>query len=172
MVERKRNAVPVNGPSALSFSSEETPMNVRPPADPQHVVVPIYQEQANVTKRRIVTAKVRVSTVTRQSEQFLTETLAQQQVKIDRIPIGRLIKAVPKIRKEGDAIIIPIVEEIPVVEHRLVLMEEVWVRRIRTNETHRQRATLRCQEAVVTRDPVEPPVAFEATEGLANTNNK
>ena len=145
-------------------------MRVRSPADPQDVVVPIYQEQASVTKRRTVTGKVKVSRVTHQSETFLTETLAQQQVKIDRIPIGKLIEAVPKIRKEGDAIIIPIVEEIPVVEHRLVLIEEVWVRRIRSKEHHRERVTLRCQEAVVTRHPVEPPVASEAPEGIVNPN--
>jgi stress response protein YsnF len=145
-------------------------MTVRGPADPHDVVVPLYQEQASVTKRRFVTGRVKVSRVTHQSEKLLTETLAQQQVKIDRIPIGKLIKAVPKIRKEGDAIIIPIVEEIPVVEHRLILIEEVWVRRIRSKANHRERVMLRCQEAVVTRDPVEPPVASEATEGIVNTN--
>jgi len=105
-------------------------MSVRPSADLQDVVVPIYEEQALITKRCVVTERVKVARVTHQSEQLMTETLAQQQVKVDRIPIGKLIKAVPKIRKEGDAIIIPIVEEIPVVEHRLGLIEEVWVRRV------------------------------------------
>ena len=145
-------------------------MSVRHAADPQDVVVPIYQEQASVTKRRIVTARVKVSRVTHQSEKLLTETLAHQQIKIDRIPIGKLIDAVPKIREKGDAIIIPIVEEIPVVKHRLVLVEEVWVRRVRRKESHRERVTLRCQKAVVTREPAEPPVAAEATEGIVNTN--
>ena len=161
--------LPSGGPSATLPSNEETAMSVRGPADSQDVVVPIYQEQASVSKRRIVTGKVKVSRVTHQSEKLLTETLAQQQVKIDRIPIGKLIKAVPKIREEGDAIIIPIVEEIPVVEYRLVLKEEVWVRRVRSKQNHRARVMLRCQEAVVTRDPVEPPGASEATEGIVNT---
>lgn len=145
-------------------------MSVRHAADPQDVVVPIYQEQASFSKRRIVTARVKISRVTHKSEKLLTETLAQQRVKIDRIPIGKLIDAVPKIREKGDAIIIPIVEEIPVVKHRLVLVEEVWVRRVRRKENHRERVTLRCQKAVVTRDPVEPPVAAEATERIVNTN--
>jgi len=145
-------------------------MSVRPSANLQDVVVPIYEERASITKRCVVTGRVKVARVTHQSEQLMTETLAQQQVKVDRIPIGKLIKAVPKIRKEGDAIIIPIVEEIPVVEHRLVLIEEVWVRRVRKKENHRERVMLRCQEAVITRDPVEPPVAPEAAEGIVNTN--
>ena len=145
-------------------------MNVRSPADLKDVVVPIYQEQASITKRHIVTGRVKVSRVTHQSEKLLTETLAQQKVTVDRIPIGKLIKAVPKIREEGDVIIIPIVEEIPVVEHRLVLIEEVWVRRVRSKENHQERVILRCQEAVVTRDPVKPPGASEATEGIVNAN--
>ena len=145
-------------------------MSVGSTADPRDVIVPIYQEDASVSKRRMVTGRVKVSRVTRQSEKLLTQTLAQQQVKIDRIPIGKLIKAAPKIRKVGDAIVIPIVEEIPVVEHRLVLIEEVWVRRIRNEENHRQQVMLRCQEAVVTRDPVEPPAASEAPEGIVNAN--
>jgi stress response protein YsnF len=157
-------------PNATLLSSEQTAMSVPPTADPQDVVVPIYQERACVSKRRVVTSRVKVSRVTHQSERLLTETLARQQVKIDRIPIGKLIDAVPKIREEGDAIIIPIVEEIPVVEHRLVLTEEVWVRRVRSKENYRERVTLRCQKAVVTRDPAEPPVAAEATEGIVNTN--
>lgn len=157
-------------PNATLLSSEQTAMSVPPTADAQDVVVPIYQERACVSKRRVVTSRVKVSRVTHQSERLLTETLARQQVKIDRIPIGKLIDAVPKIREEGDAIIIPIVEEIPVVEHRLVLTEEVWVRRVRSKENHRERVTLRCQKAVVTRDPAEPPVAAEASEGIVNTN--
>lgn len=157
-------------PNATLLSSEQTAMSVPPTADAQDVVVPIYQERACVSKRRVVTSRVKVSRVTHQSERLLTETLARQQVKIDRIPIGKLIDAVPKIREEGDAIIIPIVEEIPVVEHRLVLTEEVWVRRVRSKENHRERVTLRCQKAVITRDPAEPPIAAEATEGIVNTN--
>ena len=145
-------------------------MTVRSRADSQDVIVPVHQEQASISKRCTVTGRVKVSRVTRQSEKLLTETLAREQVKIERIPIGKFIDAVPKIREEGDAIIIPIVEEIPVVEHRLVLTEEVWVRRIRSKENHGQRVMLRCQEAVITRDPVEPPVKSEATEGIVTTN--
>ena len=162
--------LPVSGSSATLLSSEETAMSVRPPADPQDVFVPIYQEQASVSKRRIVTGKLKVSRVTHQSEQLLTEPLVRQKVKIDRIPIGKFVEAVPKIREEGDAIIIPIVKEIAVVEHCLVLMEEVWVRRVRSKENHRERVMLRSQEAIVSRDPLEPPVASEAPEGIVNAN--
>ena len=59
----------------------------------------------------------------------------------------------PEVRQEGDTTIIPIVEEILVVERRLVLKEEVHIRRVRTTEHHKEAVMLRYQEAVVTRHP-------------------
>jgi stress response protein YsnF len=70
----------------------------------------------------------------------------------------------PAIREEGDTIVIPIVEEVLVVERRLFLKEEVRVRRVSSTERHQESVTLRHHEAVVTRLPAEPPAAGEATE--------
>jgi stress response protein YsnF len=80
-------------------------------------------------------------------------------VEIDRTPIGRQIDALPAVRDEGDTIVIPIVEEVLVIERRLLLKEEVRVRRVRSTERHQESVTLRHHEAVVTRLPVEPPAA-------------
>ena len=59
----------------------------------------------------------------------------------------------PEARQEGDTTIIPIVEEVLVVERQLVLKEEVRIRRVRTTEHHKETVKLRYQEAVVTRQP-------------------
>jgi len=50
---------------------------------------------------------------------------------------------VPPISQEGDTTIIPVVEEIVVVERRLVLKEEVRIRRVRTKEQHQETVVLR-----------------------------
>ena len=44
----------------------------------------------------------------------------------------------PTIREEGDTIVIPIVEEMLVIERRLLLKEEVRVRRVRSMEDTRK----------------------------------
>ena len=54
-------------------------------------------------------------------------------------------------REEGDTTIISVVEEIVVVERRLVLKEEVRLRRVRVTEQHRETVVLREQDAVITR---------------------
>jgi len=139
--------------------------------DPQEVVLPLYEEQASIAKRRIVTGRVQVSRVTSEHEQLIDETLAREQVEIERTPIGKPVQALPSVREEGDTIVIPIVEEVLVVERRLILKEEVRVRRVRSNEAHRERVMLRRQEAVITRDPVEQSVATaHATDETVNPN--
>jgi uncharacterized protein (TIGR02271 family) len=143
-------------------------MSAHPP-DPE--VIPLYEEQASITKKRVVTGHVTVSRVTREHEQLLNETLAKEQVEIERIPIGKSVETMPKVREEGDVIVIPVVEETLVVQRRLILKEEVRVRRVRSGEDHRERVMLRRHEAIVTRDPVEPPAAEPAAEAILKTNN-
>jgi stress response protein YsnF len=142
-----------------------------PSTNPQEVVVPLSEEQVSIAKRRIVTGRVQVSRVTREHEQLLDETLAREQVEVERTPIGKVVEVAPNVREEGDTIIIPIVEEILVVERRLLLKEEVRVRRVRSGESHRERVMLRRQEAIITRDPVEPSLAGEqASDETVNSN--
>ena len=90
---------------------------------------------------------------------MIDELLAHETVEIDRTPIGRQIDAMPAVRDEGDTIVIPIVEEVLVIERRLLLKEEVRVRRVRSTERHQESVILRHHEAVVTHLPVEPPSA-------------
>jgi len=71
----------------------------------------------------------------------------------------------PAVREEGDTIIVPIVEEVLVIERRLFLKEEVRIRRVRSTERHQESVIIRHQEAVVTRLPVEAP-APEASPTL------
>ncbi|MDB5301088.1 MAG: hypothetical protein JWO87_2751, partial [Phycisphaerales bacterium] len=61
------------------------------------------------------------------------------------------VEVVPEVRREGDTLIVPLVEEVLVVEKRLVLREEVRVT-TRRSQTHQpQRVTLRSEEAEIER---------------------
>ena len=66
--------------------------------------------------------------------------------------LRRAIEVAPPISHEGDITIIPVVEEIVVVERRLVLKEEIRIRRVSTKEQHQETVVLREQEAVITRE--------------------
>ena len=93
---------------------------------------------------------------------LIDELLARETVEIERTPIGQHVDAMPAVREEDDTIVVPIVEEVLVVERRLFLKEEVRIRRVRSTERHQETVTLRHQEAVVTRLPVEAPATRES----------
>ena len=119
---------------------------------------PLYAEDLTVSKRQIAGDMVQVSTVTRENESFVDEMLNHERVQIDRIPVGRQVDAVPPVRQEGDTTILPVVEETVVVERRLILKEEIHIRRLHVSERHQEAVILRKQEAVITR--MDPALNF------------
>jgi len=119
--------------------------------DNDQLVVPLHAEEVSVAKRRVVTGQVKVGTVTKESEQLVEELLEHEHVEIERIAVGKEVDKAPTVRQEGDTLIIPVLEEIVVVERRLLLKEEVRVRRTREKQPYQERVVIRKQEAVITR---------------------
>ena len=139
----------------------------RTPDKTGETVMPLLVEEVAVSKQVVETGRVQVARVTHEREQLIDELLAHETVEIDRIPIGQQVATMPAIKEEGDTIVIPIVEEVLVIERRLLLKEEVRVRRVHSTERHQESVTLRHHEAVITRLPVEPPAAGEDPEASA-----
>ena len=127
------------------------------------VVIPLHAEEVSIGKRQIATGRVTVSTVTQAREELVEQLLQSERVEVEHVPVGKVIQQVPEIREEGDLIIIPVVEEAVFIERRLVLKEEVRIRRIRETQNYQERVVLRRQEAVITRVPDDSnPPAGEA----------
>jgi uncharacterized protein (TIGR02271 family) len=135
----------------VSISNPDSPDNLTTPNNDSDIVVPLHIEEASISKRQVETGRVRVSTVTRQHEQLIQEALAREEVQIERKAINQLIDRIPPVREDGDIIIVPIVEEVLVVERKLMLKEEVHVKRVHGTEQFQQRVLLRKQEVVVER---------------------
>ena len=117
----------------------------------------LLAEELAIERRQVETGRVRVNVVTREHQELVDIPLAREQVVVERVPIDKRIDAVPAIREEGDTIIVPVVEEILIVERCLMLKEELHVKRVHTTEQHRESVTLRRQEVVVTRTPKDTP---------------
>src|ERR1700738_51800 len=119
---------------------------------PEDLRVPLHVEEVSISRREVEKANVQIALITGAREQVVDKELTHVRVEIERVPIGRTIEVVPPISQEGDVTIIPVVEEVVVVERRLVLKEEIRVRRVSTKEKHRETVVLRQQEAVVQRE--------------------
>jgi stress response protein YsnF len=128
-------------------SKSEQPLRSKATAD----VVPIVEEELRVSKRQVVKGRVRVRTVVDTVEEVVRETLRSETVEVTRVPIDREVTEAPTVRTEGDVTIVPVLEEVLVVEKRLVLKEELHLRRKLETETFEQPVTLRKQRVEVER---------------------
>jgi stress response protein YsnF len=126
--------------------------------DPEsgRVVLPLLKETLTTSRNQIAGNIVRVATVTREQEHFVDEELSHQHVEIERVPVGRQVDAIPPVREEGDTTVLPVMEEVIVIERRLILKEEIRVTRVRSTERQRERVVLRKQDAVISRTEAGP----------------
>ena len=125
--------------------------------------IPLVEEELRVDKQPVTAGKVSVHTVVDAFEEVVRETLESERVEVSRVSIDREVQTAPAVRTEGDALIIPVLEEVLVVEKRLVLKEELHVRRLVSEESVEIPVTVRKQRAVVER--ITP-------EGLSNQEDE
>jgi uncharacterized protein (TIGR02271 family) len=114
-------------------------------------VIPVIQEQATVSKRIVETGKVRIAKHVREYEEIVDVPHFQEAVMVERVPIDRFIESAPEVRTEGDITIIPVVEERYVLERRLVLVEELHVRKERKESHHPEKVKVLKEEVEVQR---------------------
>jgi hypothetical protein len=76
----------------------------------------LLEEQLSIVLRRIEGDTVRVSTVTKTTEEQVAEEISHER--------GRHIDIAPLVREEEEVTIIPIIEEVLIVDERLFLREE------------------------------------------------
>jgi uncharacterized protein (TIGR02271 family) len=123
-------------------------------------VLPLLEEALRVGKRRVETGRVRVSVNTEIAEQVVRETLRSERAEVERVPVGRELadgEPAPALRQEQDGtVVLPVLEEVLVVERRLVLREEIRIRLVAVDETVEQPVTVRRQRASVERLPPLP----------------
>jgi len=124
-------------------------------------VIPVIEEALAVSVEKTITGKVRVSTTTETFDEVVRQELQGMRAEVVRIPIDRTLapgETPSGTRSEGNVIIIPIFEEVLVVEKRLVLKEELRITQHATSEMVEMPVTLRRQRAAVERTSDETPL--------------
>jgi uncharacterized protein (TIGR02271 family) len=111
--------------------------------------LPLVEEAVAVERVRRMTGIVRAKTETHEDTIVVDEPLLAEQVVIKRVPMDRRVDHPVAVREEGDTTIIPVVEEVVVVEKRLKLVEEVRVTKQKTTSNKPQTVTVRRQKLVV-----------------------
>jgi uncharacterized protein (TIGR02271 family) len=117
------------------------------------LVLPVIEEALEVHTRRVATGTVRVTKRVQEREVLVDDPLWRDEVDITRVPMQRVVEGPIPLRTEGDTTIISLVEEVLVIEKRLMLVEELHLRTRRRETRQPQQVTLRRDEVHVERLP-------------------
>ncbi len=118
-------------------------------------VIPLAEEELRLDKRQVTRGKVRVRTVVDIVDEIARGSLEEETVEVTRVPVDRVVDQAPEVRTEDGVTIVPILEEVLVVEKRLVLKEELHIRKKITTEDVEIPVELRKQRAIIERVPVD-----------------
>jgi len=116
-------------------------------------VLSVVEEQLRIEKRTVEGEGVRVRVLTEEAQAPANTILRVERIEVEHVPIGRVVERAPPVREEDGVTIIPVMEEVVVTETRLVLKEELHVRRVVEMREHQQTVLLRRQRAEVERLP-------------------
>jgi len=125
-------------------------MDNRP--DHHEASIPVVEEVASLSKRTVVTGTTTVDKQVHVHEQVISDTLRKEGASVERVAKGTLVDRdhPPQTRIEDGVTIIPVFEEVLVVEKRLVLKEELHIRPFAEDVPFQQTVSLRREDIVLT----------------------
>ena len=120
--------------------------------DARGLVIPVVEEQLEVSRERVETSRVRISKTIETRDVVVDDPLSREKVRVEHVPINQVVTGDgPQIREEGDVTVVPILEERVVTRTELVLVEEVRIHRDRSEYHDPQTVTLRKEVVAVER---------------------
>lgn len=124
------------------------------PDGPARMRFPVVEEQLQVEKRLVDTGRgVRLHKTVAERERVLDEPLRRDELLVEHVPVGQIVPedAPPQARYEGDTLVVPVLEEVLLVQKQLVLKEEVRITRRRHQVREPQSVVLRSEQVAVER---------------------
>ena len=128
--------------------------NAELPTGEAAVTISVIQESLEIGTRTVDTGRgVRISKTVAELPFEVSEILHHDEISVLHVPIDRIVAVgeAPASRYEGDTLIIPIVEEVVVVERRLRIKEELHVTTTRREEQYAETVMLKSEQVHVER---------------------
>lgn len=109
-------------------------------------VIPVVRETIQVSKREVETGRITVHKTVSERDEAVEMLLRHTDVSVERVPVNRVVTEAPASREEGDTLIIPMMEEVLVVEKRLMLKEELHIRKTTGEKQVHEMVRLRSED--------------------------
>lgn len=115
-------------------------------------VLPVVAEEVRVTTRQLDTGRVRIHKQVQTTAEQVDVPLVRDRVQVERVPVGRFLERPVEAHYRGNTLVIPVMEEVVVVEKRLRLREEIHVTTVREQIRHQESIPLQREEVSITRE--------------------
>lgn len=113
------------------------------------IVIPLLAEELKIARKKVLTGGVRVHKTVSEHTQTVDEPTLREEVEFERVPINQFVSAPPDVRYEDGVMIVPLLEEVLVIEKKLVLREEIRIRTRRDTLRNPQQFVLRRESATL-----------------------
>jgi stress response protein YsnF len=130
------------------------PIDQVQPNGQDKLVVPVIREEVQVEKRVVDTGRgVRIHKTVAELPCHIDERLLRDEVEVSHVPVDRIVPLdeAPATRYEGETLVVPILEEVLVVERRVRIKEELRITRTRREEHHAETVMLKSEQVSVER---------------------
>lgn len=124
------------------------------PSEQEPLRIPVVEEQLTVGTRAVDTGRgVRIHKTVTEHPVTIDERLLREELRIEHVPIDRIVGAgdAPGHRHEGDTLVVPVLEEVLVVERKVRIKEELHITRVRHEERHVETVPLKAERVEVER---------------------
>lgn len=128
------------------------PIDQVQPNGQEPLKVPVVREEVQVEKQVVDTGRgVRIHKTVAEHPCHIDERLLRDDVEVSHVPVDRIVPldAAPATRYEGDTLVVPILEEVLVVERRVRIKEELRITRTRREEHHAETVMLKSEQVSV-----------------------
>jgi stress response protein YsnF len=115
------------------------------------IQIAAVQEELEVGVKTTETGAVRIHKIVHEEMQPVPVSLRSQTVEVKRFTVNRPVEEKFEARQEGDTLIIPVFEYVPIITMQLTLKEEVHVTTTESRQEVFQNVLLNTEELVVER---------------------
>lgn len=134
----------------MNAGDKSTPKSDAHPESLQEPVsIAATQEDVHIDVEKQETGAVRVHKIVHEDSVDIPVTLRSEHVQVHRVPINRPVESEYGPRQDGETLVIPVFEYVPVVEMRLMLKEEIHLTREVSEQDAVQNVSVKKEEVVV-----------------------
>ena len=141
------------------------------------LVIPVLREEVSVGKRTRARGGVRLRKSVSRREEQVEASLAVETLEVRRVAVGRVVplSEAPQARQEGDTLVVPVLEEVMVLEKRVRIKEELHITRSVRQEPYAGTVELRAEQLAVERfvgDPEATSTNGGGTDHATHTRSR